>query len=320
MRSQVLVALLVLGCGSKESKDAPKDDPKPSLGDKPSMGGKRKDRAPTGTPRPQKKITVTLDGKPVDLQQALAWKTSEGIRVIGSSVPVGCDEVTGSMRSIHEGEVTFDVNLGSSLQPDGTLKTELKSTYFSGMTSQSGLSEGVTATTGDAAPGSTFTADVDFKTSSAGKDKHDLVVKGTLDALGCEPAKSMDKAEPLPPEMPATIEIAGKKLPVRGAQISSSGDWVHLKLTTGAETCKTWKTGELSVEISWKSKTDAEPFQVSLGGTLLKQSADQTFDKKKLTVKPAPVVPGEIEINGDITVMKYPVKIAGKVTAVDCKK
>ncbi len=306
--------LLALGCGSKESKDAPKDDPKPSMGDKPA----RKDRAPTGTARPQSKLKVTLDGKPVDIQQALAWKTSEGIRVIASSVPVGCDEVTGSMRSIHEGEVTFDVNLGNALQPDGSVKSEVKSTYYSGMTSQTNA--GPAVTTGDAAPKSTFTAEVDFKTSSAGKDTHEIEVKGTIDALGCEPAKAKD-APALPPEMPATIEVAGKKLPVRGAQISSNGGgWVHLKLTTGPETCKSWQSGEMSVEISWKEKADKDPFQVSLGGSLLKQSADQTFDKKKITVKPTPVAPGEIEIAGDIEVMKYPVKLAGKVTAVECPK
>jgi hypothetical protein len=121
--------------------------------------------------------------------------------------------------------------------------------------------------------------------------------------------------------MPAAIEIAGKKLPVRGAQISSSGSWQHLKLTTGGETCKSWSnSGELSVEISWKDKADKEPFQVSISGTLVKNSADQLFDKKKLKVTPSPAVPGEVEIEGDITVMKFPVKISGKVTAVDCKK
>lgn len=319
MRSQFLVALLVLGCGSKDSKDGPKDDPKgdpkPSMGDKPS----RKDRAPTGTARPQGKLKVTLDGKPVDMQQALAWKDADGgIRVTASSVPVGCDEVTGSMRRMHDGEVTFDVTFGKILSPDGSLASALKSTYYSGMTSQ-GSPDGPSVTTGDAAPKSTFTAEVDFKTRGAGADKHELVVKGTLDALACEPAKAKETPA-LPPEMPATIEVAGKKLPVRGAQISSSGSWVRLKLTTGPETCKSWSTGEMSVEISWKDKADKEPFQVSLGGTLLKQSADQTFDKKKLTVKPTPIAPGEIEIAGDLEVMKYPVKLAGKVTAVECPK
>lgn len=308
--------MLAIGCGSKESKETSKDE-LPSLRlDKPS----KDDRKPTGTARPQAKLKVTLDGKPVDMQQALAWKANDGIRLTVSSVPVGCDEVTGSMRRMHDGEVTFDVTLGNSLQPDGALKPEIKSTYYSGMNSM--MMDGPTTTTGDAAPKSTFTAELDFKTSSAGSQKHELVVKGTVDALGCEPGKaSGDKPAALPPEMPASIEIAGKKLPVRGAMISSSGSWQYLKLTTGGETCKSSSnTGELSVEISWKDKADKEPFQVSVGGTLVKNSADQLFDKKKLTVTPSPVAPGEVEIAGDLMVMKYPVKIAGKVTAVDCKK
>lgn len=318
MRSQLVVAMLVFGCGSKEAKETPgaHDEPgKPSLVDRPS----KRDRKPTGTPRPQAKLKVTLDGKPVDMQQALAWRDrSGGIRVTASSVPVGCEEVTGSMRRIHDGEVSFDLTLGNTLQPDGTVTTEIKSTYFSGMTSQ--MPEGPTVTTGDAAPSSTFTAEVDFKTSSAGSDKHELVVKGTIDALGCEPGKPTGEAAPaLPPEMPATIEIAGKKLPIRGAQLSTSGSWRTLKLTTGAETCKSWSGGELTVEIGWKSKDDVDPHQVSIGGTLVKQAADQTFDKKKLTVKPSPVVAGEVEVSGDLMVMKYPVKLAGKVTAVECK-
>jgi hypothetical protein len=219
---------------------------------------------------------------------------------------------------MYDGEVTFGLTLGKILQPDGTLATEIKSTYYSGMTNQ--ISQGMSATTGDAAPKSTFTAEVDFKTSSAGKDNQHLVVTGTIDALGCEPGKPTGDKSALPAEMPATIEIAGKKLPIRGAQISSNLGWVHLKLTTGGETCKSSSNrGDLSVEISWKDKADKEPFQVTLGGNLVPMSSDQTFDKKKLTVKPTPVVPGDIEIAGDITVMKYPVKLAGKVTAVECK-
>ncbi len=51
MRSQVLVALLVLGCGSKESKDAPKEDPK---------GDPKPDAKPEG-----KRATLSTDGSRV---------------------------------------------------------------------------------------------------------------------------------------------------------------------------------------------------------------------------------------------------------------
>jgi hypothetical protein len=53
---------------------------------------------------------------------------------------------------------------------------------------------------------------------------------------------------------------------------------------------------------------------------MLPQASDQTFDKKKITVDPAP--PDKIEqvkIHADVVVNKYPLKIDGTVTPVVCK-
>ena len=317
--------MLVIGCGGKkESTDEPvKSDPVEVTTEAPPKRP-RNERKATGTPRPQPKLTVTRDGKPVEMQQALAWQYWDGtIKITASSVPVGCGEVTGNMRAMHDGEVTFDIALGRVLQPDGTTKSEIKQTYFDGMTSQ--ITAGPAASTGDGSPGQPTTVEVDFKTQGAGKDKPELVVKGTIDALGCEvPKLSAGTSAPaLPPEMKATLEIAGKKLPIRGAQLSKVGSWPQLSLTTGAEGCKQVpfaRDGDLSLELTWMKEGDPSPGQVTLGGAMMKRVMDQRFDKKKLTVKPAPPVAGDVEIEGDIVVGGYPVKIDGKVTAVECPK
>jgi hypothetical protein len=322
MRTVVYLAL-VIGCGGGKDKDkddkaTPPTETKPDLGLRPE----RDDRKPTGTPRPQSKLTVTRDGKPVDMQQALAWQSWDGTtKVTVSSVPVACDEVTGNMRAMHDGEVTFDLVVARVLQPDGSFKSEIKQTYFEGMTSQ--LTTGAVASTGDGSAGQPTTVDVDFKTESAGRDKHALVVKGTIDALGCAAPAPKNPPPALPPEMPATIDVAGKKLAIRGARLSKVGDWPQLTLTTGAEGCKSVafaREGDLKVELTWMKKDDPAPKQVSLGGAILKQTSDQRFDPKKLTIKPAPPVAGEIEIKADIVVGGYPVKLDGKVTAVECPK
>jgi hypothetical protein len=318
----VLAAVALLACGGK--KDSPNasdqtDKLAKALDDKRAPKQARK---PTGTPRPQSKLTVTYDGKPLEMATALAWKSWDGtVTVTASSVPVGCDEVTGTMRSHHEGEVSFDVAMAQVLQPDGAMKPEIRQTYFSGMTSQ--LTAGPTVGTGEGEPGKPTTIEVDFKTEGVGSEKHELEVKGTIDALGCATPPPKDAPPPLPPEMPATIEIAGKKLPIRGARIDKIGDWPQLVLTTGGEGCKQvayQRDGDFRVELTWMKPNDPSVSQVSLGGLLLKQASDQTFDKKQLTVKPAPLAPGELEIKADIVVMKYPVKIEGKVTAVACPK
>ena len=279
-----------------------------------------KARKPSGTPHAQPDLKVTLDGKPVEMATALAWKDRYGgVRITASSVPVGCADVTGDMRSIFDNEVTFDVTMGMKLQPDGSVKPVVESTYFEGMTSQ--RTSDPVAGGGDGSPGQPTKLAVDFKTESASEPKHALEVKGMIDAVGCQVAPLATPQPALPPEMAATIEVAGKKLAVRGASLSTVGDWPQLTLTTGGDACSggTAASGEMRVELTWFDKAKPEVSQVSLGGSLLPAAIDQTYDKKKIKVTPAPPVgSGEIEIHADIVVNGYPVKLAGKVVAAHC--
>jgi len=314
MRTALMLSLVLLSTACKDkSKDA-------GSGEAPTSN-KKKDRGPSGTPRPQDKLTVTVDGKPVTMATALAWKSWDGqTRITVSSVPVGCDEVTGDMRRIHDGEVTFGVLLANALQPDGTQKPMLRETYFGGMTQ--GMLRELIPSTGDGSPGQPTTAEVEFETTSAGQETQKLTVKGAIDALGCavEPRKDQPA---LPPPMAGTIEIAGKKLPIRFAKLDTSRDWPSLELYTGGEACKQvafTPSSELRVYLTWFDKAKPEVSQVTIGGSILGDAADQTFDKKKLTVTPMPLAPGELEIAGDIVVNGFPVKLAGKVTAVVCPK
>ena len=96
MRTALMLSLVLLS-GACKGKDAG------SGGD--SKSSSKKQAGPTGTARPQSKLTVTLDGKPVPMATALAYKTWDGqTRISVSSVAVGCSEVTGEMRRMHDGE------------------------------------------------------------------------------------------------------------------------------------------------------------------------------------------------------------------------
>ena len=311
MKRVVWLAAFACACGKSqepEQKVAP-----PQAAAKPA--------GPAGTPRPQTKLTVAYDGKPLAMQSALAWRDERGdTKIVVSSVPLACSEVTGNARMLHDGEVTFELTVAPLLQPDGTVAPTVRSTYFDGMTSQKDVAA---AGAGDGAPGQPTTIDVDFQTTGAAQPAHQLAVKGTIDALGCTAAAAKEPPAPLPPEQAATIEIAGKKLPVRGARVSAVGDWPQLELTTGGESCERvprQQDSGLRVTLTWFKKDKPEVSQVSLAGTQIKNVMDQTYDKKKIVVKPAPPVPGPVEIHADIKVMEYPVKIDGKVTAVACPK
>nr|HEX4313784.1 hypothetical protein [Kofleriaceae bacterium] len=277
-----------------------------------------KKHGPKGEPHPQKSLTVTVDGKPVEMATALAFKVPDGgTQVTVSSQPVSCDQVNGSMREIYDNEITFDVNEAQQMQPDGSVKPAIVSTYFDGSTHQQTMA---TSGSGDGSDGKVTTLDVDFNTTGVKGAK--LVVKGTIDAVGCAPKQGDDPLQ-LPAEMPASITIAGKKLAVHNAMISKVGDWPTLEITTGGETCDHKmgeQAGSFKIRMTWFKADKPEVSQIDLGGALLPQASDQTFDKKKITVDPAP--PDKIEqvkIHADVVVDKYPVQIDGTVMPVVCK-
>jgi hypothetical protein len=174
---------------------------------------------------------------------------------------------------------------------------------------------------GDGSPGQPTQVDVDFEATSAGRDAHKLVVKGTIDALGCAvPPRA--NAPALPPPMAATIELAGVTLPIRGAQFSTLGSFRSLDLYTGAEGCKqvAFQTpSDLHVRLTWFHDGDPKVGQIDLDGTLVAPRADQTYDKTKVTVTPTPTAAGEFALAADVKVSGFPLKLSGKVTAVDCK-
>src|SRR5579862_3687104 len=145
----IAIAFTVVSCKSEKEKQL---EALEKLGDRMDKAADRaKNRTPTGTPRPQSKLTVTYDGKPVAMATALAWRRNDGsYEVTASSVPVGCGEVTGEMRAMYDGEVTFDVIAGANLGPDGKLQPVIRQWSFDASThADTKLATG----TGDGAPG-----------------------------------------------------------------------------------------------------------------------------------------------------------------------
>jgi hypothetical protein len=317
--SSIMVAVIagcVAGCGNKDSKSsggsasASADNANPPPRPRHPPG-------PAGQPHPQDKLTVTLADRPVAMVTALAFKRASGeVEIVASSLPVSCSQVTSTMREIYANEITFDVTFASQLQPDGTIRPGITSEYYDGTTSTVTIPA---VGSGDGADGATTTLDVDFDVSGTKNDK--LAVKGTLEALGC-PAQERPPQLPLPPEMPATITIAGKKLAVRGAMLENVPKRPTLILTTGGETCAHAAgevEGQLFVALHWWDAAKPDVGQIDLAGAMLPRTSDQTYDKKKIKIDPAPPTLAQpIKLHADIVVNKYPVQLDGTVTPVIC--
>jgi hypothetical protein len=305
--------LLAFACGHKDNGGSSTGG---SGGDKP--GPPPKPHGPAGQPHPQDQLTVSVDGKPVKMATALAWKTAHGdIAIEVSSLPVSCDQVTGTMREIYPDEVSFRLAEARQIQPDGSYGLAITSASFDAST----RSENVATTgSGDGREGAATTVAVDFDLEGTKHDK--LVVKGTIDALGCE-AQMPPPPKKSPMEQPASITVAGKKQAIHNAMLRDVDVAPKLVLTSGGETCDRQPgevVGNFMVELMWFDKTNPDVRQIELSGALVPTLNDQTYDHKKITVTPAPPTQiGQIKLDADIVVDKYPVQLKGTVTPQLCK-
>jgi hypothetical protein len=317
VRAWILMFATVAACGGKKKEPPADDQPIANKGDH----GQKKKKDPTGKPRPQTKLDVTVDGKPVKMQVAYAVKDPGGlVRFVVSSVPLSCEDITGNGRFIYDGEVTFEATVANQLQPDGSFKPALTSWEFEGSSHQETKP---TTGTGDGSVDAVSTADVDFTVKGASKDGQTLVAKGTIDAIGCTPKPASAPPRMHPASAGLTMTIAGKKFPVKNALIDPA-DWPSLMLTSGGETCAHEageEPGEIVLRFTWFKKDKPEVSQITLGGTALPNAMDQTFDKKAVTFEPAPPTAiKQTKVSVHTKVMGYPVEIEGSITPDLCKK
>jgi hypothetical protein len=307
------VLVLVAACGKS---DAPADpgDHKPVVEHK----SHHKEEKPLPPARAQPKLAVTLDGKPLTMAGAVAWRAGNGaIKVVVSSVPLACDDVQSDMRMLRDGEVDFNLHIAQLLQPDGTFAPMLTDVSTGGTSVQHATKIAMTGT-GSAAEATTV--DVEFDAAEMMTGGHPFALKGTIDALGCA-SPPVKPTPPLPAEMPATLTVAGVTLPIRGARLTT-GSMPSLELTTGGEACEPAQGhvySDYALSLTWFDVK--KPIgQISLTGEKIgRQVADQTFDKKKAVVSPLPLAPGEITLAIDVLISGYPVKVTGKVMAQVCK-
>ena len=117
--------------------------------------------------------------------------------------------------------------------------------------------------------------------------------------------------------MPATIELAGKKLAVRHVQYQTSGDTHALVLFTGNDTCDSTiktQTSELIVGVIWGKAADNKITLVNIGGRWISGLKHQDV----AIAHAAPSAPGAHELHVSAKVEGYALQIDGTVTSVAC--
>jgi hypothetical protein len=330
MRIVILGLFVLAACGEKKAKDEPKaaDDPGPVLHSHPG-GGKQARAARTGEPRPQPKVTATVDGKPVEMKGAFAWLDPGGsLQLLVTSVPATCEWATGKMRMLEDGEEDFSAILGKMLQPDGSFAWQMRQVSYGANTRAGGV--GPATVVGEVTPGQPVAITLGFEQKSVAfgdEVAKTIKVDGTIDALGCgEPAPDDVGVVPPPPAQAGTMTVAGQKLPIAGAVIEQkpSGERT-IVLSSGAATCSGFAHEENSaVAVTLHYKADVpDAWQVDLTGDWFDgQKAEQRFEEGRVTATSPAIAAGattvELALSGATKIFDYPVAIEGAVTAQVC--
>lgn len=318
----VLLGLALIGCDKGGDQPAKK----PPIDVHVTVGGKHVDEPP-GTTRAQGTLTATVDGKPVAMQSAFAWKDGNSVKLWVSNLPSSCEHATARVREIAKGEEDWDAILGRQLQKDGSFGWIVQQVSYGANTRAGGL--GATTLTGDASPGAPTTATISFELDSMAfgsqKQEH-LKVDGTVDAIGCPPPPPDGSAKPPPPAQAGTMTIAGQQVAIAGAVIEAkpSGDRTIVLSNAGAS-CNGFAHGDdedVSLTLHYRAGKD-DVWQADLMGRWIDGTqASQIFDKGKLVVTPTAVPAGattvDLALSGSTDLMGYATAIDGKVTAQVC--
>jgi hypothetical protein len=316
----VIAMVLLVACNKKERETKAEPSIPPKVVDA---------MAPSIDAPPKPTLEVTVGGKPVVMQSAIAIDNKNGeLTILLTSWPHTCaDEFGVDKHTSSPDDVDLKLRVGKFLHPDGKVGLAIRGLY----THRIGV-KGTVTTQSEAQSGgdpieetidanARVTVALDITTDRApvdDKPREDMRVKGTVEITGCV-ENAQAKEEPPPAPIGGTIEIAGQKLPIGGAAIMKTPDGVELEVSTHEVKCETehpTSRGDVRVELQW-SKAGKLQNQV-LEGAWVPFANEQ----KALTLTATPNKPSgksiKIALGGSSTIGGYPVALSGTVPAIVC--
>ncbi|MEO8553617.1 MAG: hypothetical protein ABI678_26770, partial [Kofleriaceae bacterium] len=270
--------------------------------------------ATTTTPPPVfDKLRATIGGKPFAVTRAMIKRMPSGrAQVFLGNYSATCQELLDNVFPGGKGREEILVNTSTRLAPDGTQSTIVSDLIFDGL---GDLAAGTVASVGSFATKSVDVA-LDFKGTTMAKAP--VEIHGSFAAENCGDQRPDSSGVPkVAHPSTATITIAGKQLPLRGAL--REGDAVMLSVSP--RDCSSWipwaemrldrKFGSWRVWGDWFGQEYMDPTDDQMKKVKIVAGA-------KGTSADGPTV--QLQLSGAGTVAKYPVAIAGTIEAIDCPK
>ncbi len=273
-------------------------------------------------PAPSRVLEVRVDGKPMAMRAAHAWRTERGLTVVVSSEDRSCP--ADASAGLDDG-LEIDVDLQRALLPDGAFRWQVS--MFGSFMSRDFAHDMPVEVEGDGAVGARTRVTVDFgfyDEDLRSGARRNVEVRGTIDALGCPPPASRSPAAPpRPPPQDAWLEVAGHRLPIVGASIDPDGE---VTLSTGNAPCGSALDSGAEV-IAMIDPEGGHANGRPLAGTTImgawfESSHSFTTDQPTVTATPRGDRGGatvEVELRGKADVNGYPFAVAGVVTATVCR-
>lgn len=322
MRALFTTALLC-ACATK---DAPNDKAAPSgaksVTARPASAGPTASVSASAAAPSFDKLTVTVDGAPVKIQQALIKRIPLAGRyqlLINDSV-TQCDQLLDNLfdgKSVGENHLLLDI--GQHLFADGTLAPVVTYSYGPGsMEQQKGTKVKIT---GKADKGEKVEVTLDMVELA---DKKKREVHGSFIAEGCGERAETDRSGMPKAKHPsaASITIAGKKLPIVGAirtgrdpkardLVLSSGPKDCSSTTPWAEIVLDQRGGIWHVTGQWLERELSNSMTPDENTKDMKVTAGA-----KGTSDDGPTV--ELKLEGKGKIDDFPIAIEGTVEAIEC--
>lgn len=325
-----LALLLAVGCG--ESTSRPRGDD----GNEPGRRGLRRDGgAPASSKRgvqglPEGPFAIVVDDSPMEFPYA--WVTSDGgraFRLVLGNMPIECKDVTKSSWSVREGEKRIQLRFSPWVLPSGALDwhlVEVVADAFSESTDKGRADVEVVDASVDGITKVRFALERGPRPAARPGFESPLRDStfrggGLVTAKGCGVYRASDVA---PRPQPLVATVGAENVPIQGATIRRQNGRLELRLQNLPLDCKdSGRPGDLAVEIDLEvdGKTVVGS---SVRGDLLRVQggvASRSLPNYRVEML-APFVgsgePLDAEIHGTVDVAGVPVKLEGRVSAIQC--
>lgn len=315
-RCVLLACVFVFACGNKDGdgkNNRPgKTEPTIKLANAPKQLG----------PSPFPELKVTIGGKPVPIHSIHAyWVGEEAVKIEFSSVVRSCLQDP-RMRTSPRGERYFKIWFGKQLNMKGEAAWAVVQSYFGGGTHRGKRGKTVTMSATPVRVGKYVRGVLELKQMGKRRRRRkqpavELVVSGPFKAINCRVPK---QGGFISATGDMTIDVAGTKAKIRGANVHIRGDTTRIELSTDPRSCRRSSgLGRASLKLFLKKNVVQRA--VLRGTWFPTRMTEKAAKKHSLVVSVGKPDRNEVgvSIKGAFNIHNYPIALTGKITATLCK-